>query len=260
MRWVLQNNIFNEEGWNKLVETLTRFEIPFSEHKVVPFIGELTPVPEIPEGENVIVMGSYSMALYAQKQGWIPGSFANSRHNFVRQLWHWGDDMVNASARMPRLHEVTKQKAPFFIRPPDDSKSFPGTVMDWEQFSEWRNRILALSPEDNPMIDGETRVMIAPLVKIYREYRLWVVDRKIVTGSLYKEGTRVRYDNAVESSILEFAQQFMTGWQPARAYCLDIFDTEHGLKIGEVNNINSAGLYAADIQKLVHALNSMTFE
>lgn len=261
MFWILQENIFNEEGFDSLVDVLTRFEIPFSQHKVIPFIGELYPEPQIPDGENVIVMGSYSMALYADKMGWNPGSFANARHDFRYQLWHWGNHMVNVNAVISPFDRVKEQKLPFFIRPVDDTKSFPGTVMDWEQYCEWRDRILVLDPKDNPTITPDTIVMACPLVKIYREYRLWVVDNEIVTASLYKEGTRVRYDNVVEDHIIEFGSRFVDvdNWQPARAYCLDIFDTEHGLKIGEVNNINSAGFYKADIQKLVYALNNMSF-
>jgi hypothetical protein len=261
MHWILQENIFNEEGFESLVDTLTRFEIPFSEHKVIPFVGDLLPEPVIPDGEKVIVLGSYSMALYADKQGWIPGSFANDDHDFRVQLEHWGDHMVNASAQILPFHKLQEQKTPFFIRPVEDTKSFPGVVMDWSEYCEWRDRILVLSPEDNPTITTDTMVMVSPLVKIYREYRLWVVDGVIVTASLYKEGTRVRYDSLVEGQILDFAGQFVGNgqWEPARAYCLDIFDTENGLKIGEVNNINSAGFYKADMQKLVHALNSMSF-
>lgn len=261
MFWVLQENVFNEEGMRSLVETLKRFGIGFSEHKVVPFIGELHPDPVIPEGSDVIVMGSYSMSRYAAKMGWTPGSFANENHDFRAQLPHWGDHMLNASADIVKLRDVPEQLRPFFIRPVDDTKSFSGTVMDWGEYCEWRDRILAVPVDEFATVTGDTLVMVSPTVKIYCEYRLWVVDGKIVTASLYKAGTRVHYDGAVESTILEFASQFVGGdrWEPARAYCLDVFDTEIGIKIGEVNNINSAGFYAADMQRLVAAIEDMEF-
>ena len=43
MHWILQNNIFNEAAFDTLVATLERFNIPYSIHKVIPFIGELEP-------------------------------------------------------------------------------------------------------------------------------------------------------------------------------------------------------------------------
>lgn len=38
MHWVLQNNLFNEDAYGVLLETLVRFGIPHSIHKVIPFI------------------------------------------------------------------------------------------------------------------------------------------------------------------------------------------------------------------------------
>jgi hypothetical protein len=38
---------------------------------------------------------------------------------------------------------------------------------------------------------------------------------------------------------------------------MDIADTADGLKIVEVNNLNSAGWYRCDMQKLIMALESM---
>ncbi len=60
MHWILQNNIFSEPGWDVLLETLERFELSHSVHKVVPFVGELLPEPAL-EHHNVICFGSYSM-------------------------------------------------------------------------------------------------------------------------------------------------------------------------------------------------------
>jgi hypothetical protein len=39
MHWIVQNNLFSEAGFEKLLETLKRFEIPHTLHKVIPFIG-----------------------------------------------------------------------------------------------------------------------------------------------------------------------------------------------------------------------------
>lgn len=39
----MQQDIFKEEGWKSMVETLERFNLPYSVHKVVPFVGEIMP-------------------------------------------------------------------------------------------------------------------------------------------------------------------------------------------------------------------------
>jgi len=43
-------------------------------------------------------------------------------------------------------------------------------------------------------------------------------------------------------------------WQPADAFVLDIALTHNGYKVLEVNCLNSAGFYAADVSKLVQAI------
>jgi hypothetical protein len=57
-----------------MVETLDRFELPYSVHRVVPFVGELLPEPELTT-DDVICIGSYSMRHAAKKYGWNPGVF-----------------------------------------------------------------------------------------------------------------------------------------------------------------------------------------
>lgn len=278
MHWVLQNNIFREEGFKRLLETLQRFGISHTLHKVIPFIGVISPPlefgedyifpdefdenyePPLPDGPK-IVMGSYSMAFYAQRKGWRPGSFANENHDFRVQVKHWGEAMLNHDAQVMPFSDVPKTRELFFIRPVEDTKSFAGHVTGWGKYKEWRDKVMTLGADNGGTLEGSTLVMVSPVRKIFREYRLWVVDGYIVTASLYKEGSTVRYSDQVDKAVLDWALPF-TGhpmlygnWAPARAYVLDVFETEEGYKIGEVNCINSAGFYAADMQKLVDALN-----
>lgn len=74
MHWILQNNLFQEKEWDSLVSALERFQLPYSVHKVIPFIGELVPEPT-PKDEKVICLGSYSMRHSAKKHGWNPGVY-----------------------------------------------------------------------------------------------------------------------------------------------------------------------------------------
>jgi hypothetical protein len=46
-------------------------------------------------------------------------------------------------------------------------------------------------------------------------------------------------------------------WQPLEAFVLDVCETQHGFRIVEINTINSAGFYAADIQNIVMALEAL---
>lgn len=273
MYWVVQNNIYSEEGHEKLVSALERLDLPHSLHKCVPFVGLLEPPAEPPEGSKVIVMGSYTMALEAQRRSWTPGSFINENLDYRVQLQHWGNKMINHGARFLKLgdcfnlsslevHQLLGQ--PFFIRPVVDSKSFTGSVMDLEQLQEWLGNLAKLTPEDGSTVDLNTEVMVAPLRKIYAEYRTWVVDKKVVTASQYKFGTIKRQTADVPDQVIAYAERCAQEWSPHRAYVLDIFQADSqeedvddsAFFIGEVNNLNSAGFYAADMNKLVIALEN----
>src|SRR4051794_5559962 len=102
MHWLLQNNIFSETGWDTLVETLARFNIPFSEHKVVPFVGELQPEPQL-NTRNVICFGSYAMRHIAKRNGWVPGVFDLQSVTFLEQNHHWGRLMLNHASEVVSL-------------------------------------------------------------------------------------------------------------------------------------------------------------
>lgn len=257
MHWVIQENIFNEYGYNQLIETLIRFDISHSIVKVVPF--DCRTEPDINLEGPVIVMGAYTMWRVAHVKGWIPGSFINDNFDYQVQLSHWGQRMFNYGCKVYRFADVPKQKEAFFIRPIHDTKSFTGQVIEWAEFADWRSKIMDIQTS-YCTITADTLVQVGRWQEIFAEYRLWIVDNRIVTSSLYKRGGKAFSSEEVDPEIIAYGQDCIKYWTPARAFCLDIFVGPEGPAIGEINNINAAGFYKADIQKLVLALNEMKYE
>lgn len=98
MHWVLQENLFEEAGWNELIEQLerthrVRYDCTYSVHKVVPFSGELEPPftgnKYNSNTSNVICFGSYSLRHTAKKMGWNPGVFNLDHATFPVQREAW---------------------------------------------------------------------------------------------------------------------------------------------------------------------------
>jgi hypothetical protein len=257
MFWVVQNNIFNENGYAELLHALERLGIQHQVVKIVPFIHTIEPDVFPPEGP-VMVMGSYTMWEVARLKGWQPGSFTNDNFTFEKQLAHWGERMLNHDSWVGRFADAMPRVPRFFIRPVLDSKSFAGAVMDHLEFYDWKKAVLAL--DCYTTLTGDDLVQIAAVKPLVRESRLWVVDGKIVTASVYKVGSRVHSDPNVDPNVIQYGEECIAAWQPARAFCLDIFETEDNrLWVGEINTINAAGFYAANVQKLVAAIDSMEF-
>ncbi len=62
----------------------------------------------------------------------------------------------------------------------------------------------------------------------------------------------------VDDPAIAFTQHLVDQWCPARGFVLDIALTDNGYKVVEINCLNSAGLYASNVGKLVVAIEGMT--
>ena len=256
--WVVQSALQGEPGWAAVVPTLERFAIPYSVHEVVPLIGDLIPEPEL-QTDEVICIGSYSMRHAARRYGWNPGVFDLAPHGFREQLRHWGEHMLNADSAIVPLQEAAFVGARF-VRPVEDTKVFTGRIFESEEFTDWRARMLAPDAARYGTLRAETEVQVSAPKDVYQEVRCWVVEGRVVTASTYKVGAVVTYTDRVDERFLEFAAELVDpqdGWNPAKAFCLDVCETPGGLKAVEINTINSSAFYAADMQKLVHSLDGL---
>lgn len=258
MQWILQEF----EDTAKLADALHRLGIQYSFHKVVPFVGELIPEPQIGNPNSVVLFGSYTLWRYAEKRGLTPGVFR------IRPFVHeedWRELLLNGpDARFMTLRDVPERVAPdeplCFMRPVDDSKEVAGRVYDPKDLIERARSVLSLDPSEIPIgsLSPDTMLMLTVPVRILQEWRVWVVQDEIITYSLYKEGARVTYRAEIDDDALQFAVEAVRrnpGY--ATAYVVDICRTAEGLHIIETNCINAAGFYAADLQKLAGAIDCL---
>lgn len=258
MHWVLQENLFDEQGFRDALDVLERFNIPYSLHKVVPFVGDLE--PDISPDDNVICMGSYSMRHIAKKKGWYPGVFDLEPVNFNEQMKHWGSYMLNADAVVSRFADAKIVTGKAFLRPIEDSKVFAGRVFTDQELTEWQHSILTMGDDYGSSMDGDTLIQVCSVKEIYAEYRYWIVDNKIVTKSMYKRGNVVHYSSDVDHRFDRFVSSLTSGpfsvdyWRPHDAYVIDVCDTPDGIKVVEIGTINSCGFYAANMTDLIMAL------
>lgn len=274
MLWIIQGNLSKEDGLRKLIEAVKNKNIPYKLVKSIPYtdyivdmevdINTITEdtVPDLVMDKNqkMVTMGSYTLARTAKKRGWTPGAFINENFEFSKWLSGWGkDNMLNTEAIEAPIKEITipEEWSSVFARPCEDTKFFSGTVFERGNLKFWLNEVM--KGTDKESLNAETRIIIAPIKKILAEYRLFVVDSKIVTGSMYKVRDQVIYGEYVDPIALSFAESMISNWEPDRAYVLDIAITDEGPKIIEVNNINSSGFYLCDMDKIVEAIEKMIF-
>ena len=285
MLWVVQNNLYKETGYENFIASLLKLDQDYMIVKPVPFtnillrgsfdsmVDEVDSEPELqfPEGLK-IAMGSTTLCRIAYNLGWEPGSFTNE--NFTYQRWVDGfgsNNLLNPDSIVGTAKsswDISDDHV--FVRPVKDDKAFSGTVMSRDDFFSWLETVQSIDLSDQHILGSsmsqpwqplhiDTEFTVASTKEILREYRLFVVDGKIVTGSQYKLGDRVMYSPLVDDDVISFANTCIKNWEPAQAFVLDIAQVPNGYKIIEVNNLNSSGFYDADTDKLVDALSNMKF-
>lgn len=266
MFWVVQSNMFSEPAFEDLMIQLERQQVQYAMTKVIPFSHEMEPKVEPPPGP-VYVCGSLSMAHVADREGWKPGYFHVPDYNFVCSLL--GEEHMlnypNTQVTVRDLANLTtwypNEAQRFFVRPAKDTKSFAGGVMQRHKLLRWVKKVVALEGDSSfTTLTGDDQIILAPVKEIWAEYRFFVIDGAVVTGSLYKQANKVLYSNMMDDDITAFVQRIVDGaiGMP-RAYALDVAVTPDGLRVIETNSINSSGFYACDMGKYVHAINSMEF-
>lgn len=273
MLWIIQGNLNANEGLNNLIQNLIDKNIDYKLVKTVPFTDIVVDFDvdinqyseeDIPKlnlvDKNVVTFGSYSLALAAKKFGWKPGSFINDNYEFKKWKEGWGsENLLNGDAIQNKVKNI-KEFVPeywnkIFVRPTEDTKSFAGQVLSIEDFNRLIKNIMNNTDRN---LDTETDIIISKVKPIHSEYRLFIVDKKVVTGSLYKLGDLVITSEIVPLEVIEYAYKMLDIWNPDKAFVLDIAITEdEGLKIIEINNINSSGFYKADISLIVEAINNI---
>jgi hypothetical protein len=256
--WVIQEGFSNEEGMVELVRLLEKYGQSYGMVKTVPFIGEIVPDLDLSDYKHVICFGSYSMRYTCRVKGWNPGVidmevgatqiYHNSWKPYLLNHDFYECDFINVGVYVDHMGYDS-----FFMRPINDSKVFAGGIYYYDEMREWIQNVSDLG-YDATTLRVDTSCIISSIKEIYAEYRLFVIGGRVVTASQYKIGGRVQYSSIVDDDILEFGQM-LVDMEPnfGVAYCLDLCRVESGIKVVEVNTINSAGFYHGNVDKIIRA-------
>ncbi len=267
MHYVIQENVFREQHYDMLWKTMERLDLPYSVVRIFPYIDRIVDMVDIPieayvadelpefniNRTDVFCFGAVKLARIASEKKWSPGSLLNSNHDFMVYREHYRDHLLNWDSKIQNFTDKIEwlPNESKFLRPTQDTKSFTGKVyeqVEWEDFVHYnkdnKDSILSSNPE----------IQVTSVKKIQKEIRFWVVGGKVITGSQYKLGTRVAYDDVFEDSAQEFAQSMVDIFQLAEAFVIDVALVDGEWKVVECGCINCAGFYKANLQKLIISL------
>lgn len=224
---------------------------------VIPFSDE---IPDVPMYGPTIFYGSCNFIDNVWKSGkWSPGAWCNnSAFRYDNYLYQYGDQLLNYDGRVMTMEKFGKENHPddelFFVRPIRDLKEFAGELITFGNYSEWFDGI----SHGGFSIKPDLPIVVATPKNIIAEYRLFLVNSKVVAWSRYKKGDHFSRFNIipdVPDAVKTYAEEQAERYSPLPVFVMDVCETESGLRIVELGSFNSAGLYSANEHDIVDAIN-----
>lgn len=257
MKWILQENLISDEQVTKFEDVFNKHDIPFENITVIPFTDKI----DVKSRDSFkIPYGSTSLSVFAYKEKW-KGMFFNE--NFKTSIWkEKRDDMLNADARFFTVSEAKdimsqEDEREWFIRPDNDFKEFAGAKTVTSEFNEWVNKI---SGANGNLLDDNTDIVIAPIKNISAEWRWFIVNGKIIDGSMYRLRHRLYKKHEDDIAVLNEAQNLADMWLPHKICVMDTALVNGEIKIIEFNCLNSSGIYDHDVEKIIISITNYAKE
>lgn len=247
---------FDTFGVIPLTNTLTGLEnvlekdtyyVSLSGTKVLSVLNEVKDIREINENLSDEQMDPENEQLARLKESIFYDVDKFDQHKYSQldlPLLNEGSDYYPIKDNMNLTFDEAK-----FIKPSRDLKAFNGGILEAGiSISDF-----ILNQQYQEFYIDEIAV-IAPLKKIYAEYRFFIVDKKVVTGSMYKNRGHVKASSFIPDHIQKAAEEYCLLYQPHAVFTLDIADTPDGCKIVEYNCWNCSGAYHCDLIKIYKAI------
>lgn len=256
MKLLLQKNIWQEYAYERFLKSLSDAEIDFLEVNVIPFTDDFeTEVDFIPHA----IFGSGRFVNICRAKGFP--TFKSFEP--IDEFYPWCK-WINGVPRLERKNSTVKLKdlkavlggmnRPMFVKPYTE-KFFTGLVLE--------------KPEDVDKIqlassfiadEGEELVRITPAENIYEEIRFFIVNRQIVSASVYKvKGQAKQYRIDSSHDAWRCCENLLHHYGAIdKAFVMDLGRVDSGdWLIVELNNINSSGLYQIDTDAFARAIKHL---
>lgn len=98
------------------------------------------------------------------------------------------------------------------------------------------------------------KLIVAEPWNILREWRCWIVNKKVVAASQYRENFRLKKIAGCPDAVKEFAETRCLEYTPHDVFVMDICLCGDAYYIVECGSMNAAGFYQASLTHIVEAV------
>lgn len=270
MQIIIQNSGVSEHNGRAFHEAAEKLNIQWKGVGIVPFTYEFTGAEDIDFTIPTFYYGSTRLIEISKRDHDGPGVYFNEmfdvlnymdnecylprRDDFLNPVYTTISfkDLSNPSNDIRKhIEKTVKAGTPVFLRPSSSLKDFAGTVITTKNIDEKMIDIVNVSDSKPDDI-----IIYSNYKEIWAEWRFFVIDGTVVTGSLYKEFGRLEMRPA-SKDILMIASAMATKWLPLETCVMDIALTKDGMKVIEFNSVNASGAYDCDVKKILIALQEL---
>lgn len=243
------------------LDALDELGIPYTDVGVIPFSDELVNIEDSYD-EPVVVLGSCKLVALASSSKYpqLNEAVFFKEENMRVEKWieEMGSEMLNYDSKKTTFGELLEE--PFeddiFIRPTRDLKQFAGTVVNHAEYVEWFNNNKQRTGNLYTEILEHGEVMAAPAKNIAAEWRVFIVNGKVIDGSRYRLDGQMSWDEDFPWDVKMYALTMSKIWQPHLTYVIDIaMLRDETYKVIEYNCFNASGYYKVDRKKILRAVH-----
>ena len=251
IEWIVQNNLRTGSGdEEKIEQACKKYGFKFHGIRVIPFSDNL---PEV-SADMIFYGGTGWINKIYVKYPHLPGIFFNPESVFTHWVNKYGQNAINYGARETTLEEFSKEEYPdnqqFFIRPANDLKDFGGSVAPFSYIKDWAQKI------NCARLDlGKLPIIVNEPYGIAHEWRLFIVNGKVITGSHYRSYLVLHVYDDIPDRVISFAEEQAQIYSPDEVFVMDVGESNKKLYVVEIGCFNSAGFYASDIDRIVYEVS-----
>ena len=252
IQWVVQRNLTSPADFEGMKIACEKIGVSFIALDIIPFTAEL---PPFNRSRRSIIYGSTTFnALAYEDESLREGIFFNKRRFSIENYnSQWGQYMLNYEASICSFRELIENRLYpadklLFIRPDDDSKSFAGETKRFDEIAGWFSMLMGV---ENSTLSADSKIVVSEPYNIQYEWRLWIVNKKVVAASKYREYFKLRKEEGCPAAVVDFAEERCQEYTPHDVFVMDICLCGDEYFIVECGCMNGAGFYKGNIESII---------